>query len=84
MDKQSFFQNKECPYFPCHRVENAEQFNCMFCYCPLYALGKNCGGNFTYTESGVKDCSACTLPHLDGGYKHICKHLNEIIAIAKE
>lgn len=31
-----FFQNKECEYFPCHKTENEEEFNCLFCYCPLY------------------------------------------------
>lgn len=43
-----FFQNKECEYFPCHKVKNTENFNCLFCYCPLYALGDKCGGNFKY------------------------------------
>ena len=46
----SFFQNHECEYFPCHKVENVDGFNCLFCYCPLYVLGSDCGGNFTYTE----------------------------------
>ena len=83
MDNQTFFQNKECPYFPCHKVENVEQFNCMFCYCPLYALGTECGGNFSYTKNGIKDCSACTLPHQADGYTHISKHLNKISDLAK-
>ena len=39
------------------------EFNCLFCYCPLYMLGRKCGGNFTYLESGVKDCSECLVPH---------------------
>ena len=52
-----FFQNKECEYFPCHKVKNTENFNCLFCYCPLYALGDKCGGNFKYIEGGIKDCS---------------------------
>ena len=34
-----FFQHKECEYFPCHKTSNKENFNCLFCYCPLYALG---------------------------------------------
>ncbi len=58
-----FFQHCECEYFPCHQIERVEDFNCLFCYCPLYALGKECGGNFTYTEKGVKNCSECTFPH---------------------
>ena len=39
-----FFQNKECEYFPCHKAENEEEFNCLFCYCPLYRENK-CIGN---------------------------------------
>ena len=84
MGDQAFFQNKDCEYFPCHKVENAEKFNCMFCYCPLYALGDRCGGNFTYTKDGVKDCSACVLPHQCDGYEHISSHINEIVAFAKK
>ena len=49
-DASRFFQNRECPHFPCHRGIAAEEFNCLFCYCPLYTLGKRCGGNCTYTE----------------------------------
>lgn len=58
-----FFTNKDCPYFPCHPVENPALFNCLFCFCPLYTLGPACPGNFAYTESGIKDCSGCALPH---------------------
>jgi len=67
----SFFQNKDCEYFPCHEVKNCENFNCLFCYCPLYFLGDRCGGNFTYTRNGIKDCSNCTLPHSPGGYDYV-------------
>ena len=59
----SFFQNRECEYFPCHEGVPEDAFNCILCYCPLYALGPNCGGGFSYTEKGAKDCSGCTLPH---------------------
>ena len=37
----SFFQNRECEYFPCHKGADPETFNCLFCYCPLYALEEN-------------------------------------------
>ena len=40
-----------------------DDFNCLFCYCPLYALGEDCKGNFTYTVDGIKDCSNCNIPH---------------------
>ena len=35
----SYFAHKECEYFPCHKGADPENFNCLFCYCPLYALG---------------------------------------------
>ena len=48
-----FFQNRECEYFPCHKTNDPEHFNCLFCFCPLYALGERCGGGLQYTESGI-------------------------------
>ena len=36
----AFFQNRDCEYFPCHRGVDEADFNCLFCYCPLYALGR--------------------------------------------
>ena len=34
----SYFSHKKCEYFPCHKGADPENFNCLFCYCPLYAL----------------------------------------------
>lgn len=59
----TFFRNVDCAYFPCHEGVDERVFNCLFCYCPLYALGPDCGGDFCYTASGVKDCSGCTRLH---------------------
>lgn len=59
----SFFSNTACPYFPCHEGVDPAEFNCLFCYCPLYALGPDCGGNFAYTDDGVKSCADCTVLH---------------------
>ena len=58
-----FFSNKDCPHFPCHEGIDPDSFNCIFCFCPLYALGEKCGGNYRYLEGGVKDCAQCPLPH---------------------
>lgn len=58
-----FFQNKNCPNFPCHQTDDIENFNCLFCYCPLYMLGSECGGNFHFTKNGVKSCKDCAFPH---------------------
>lgn len=66
-----FFQNKQCKYFPCHKVKDDSGFNCLFCYCPLYALGDKCGGNCAYTKEGIKDCSDCLIPHDPKGYDYI-------------
>lgn len=59
----SFFRNVDCAYFPCHEGVNPAHFNCLFCYCPLYALGPRCGGTYSYTAGGIKDCSQCTRLH---------------------
>ena len=70
-----FFSNKNCEYFPCHKGVDEEKFNCLFCYCPLYALGKDCGGNYLYLDNGVKDCSDCDLPHNLRNYDYILNRL---------
>lgn len=67
----SYFSHKECEYFPCHPKAKEDNFNCLFCFCPLYALGDQCGGNFTYTEKGIKSCEKCMYPHLRENYDKI-------------
>lgn len=62
-NSSSFFRNVSCAYFPCHEGVDEGAFNCLFCYCPLYALGPACGGDYSYTASGIKDCSNCTRLH---------------------
>jgi Zn-finger protein len=80
--KYSFFQNRECESFPCHQTDDVENFNCLFCYCPLYALGEACGGNFTYTEAGVKNCSACSFPHRRENYGKIIERFPQLARLA--
>ena len=84
MEHYKFFQNKECEYFPCHKCENAQQFSCLFCYCPLYALGDKCGGNFTYTDGGIKDCSHCLIPHRAENYDKLMAKMGLIMELAKK
>ena len=79
-----YFANRECPYYPCHEKASPDQFNCLFCYCPLYALGDQCGGNFKFTEKGIKDCSACLIPHGKGGYDYILRKFSKIAELAKQ
>lgn len=64
-----FYNNKGCHYLPCHKVNNVDEFNCMFCYCPLYFFDE-CGGNYK-DKSGIKDCSDCLIPHSPKGYDYI-------------
>ena len=80
----SFFCNTDCQYFPCHPNADPDQFNCLFCYCPLYALGENCGGNFRYTIGGLKDCSGCLVPHSKGGYEYVTGKFMEIAELVKK
>ena len=67
----SYFSHKKCEFFPCHKNADPDDFNCLFCYCPLYLLGDECGGNFEYLPNGIKNCDNCTVPHCKNGYAHV-------------
>ncbi len=69
-----FFSNIECEYYPCH--SGVSEFNCLFCYCPLYLI-KDCGGKFKLINDKIKDCSECLIPHTPAGYDIIMKKLRE-------
>jgi len=84
MANYEFFQNRHCEYFPCHNCTDPDDFNCLFCYCPLYALGEKCGGGFSYTEDGIKDCSGCMIPHRRENYGKILKKMDLILEMAKK
>ena len=79
MDSSGYFVNRECPYFPCHEGVEPDNFNCLFCYCPLYALGDACGGSFRYTGEGIKDCSGCPLPHRREAYDRIVQGCARVV-----
>ena len=79
-----FFNHKDCEYFTCHKTNDPDNFNCLFCYCPLYALKDKCGGNFRYTDNGIKDCSNCFLPHRRDNYDYIIRKFQDIINITKK
>lgn len=81
-ENYKFFSHKNCEYFPCHKTNNQEEFNCLFCYCPLYALGEDCKGNFRYNEKGFKDCTNCLLPHNPKNYDYIMSRYKDIMKIA--
>ena len=83
-ENYKFFQHKACEFFPCHETKDVENFNCLFCYCPLYALGRDCGGNFCYTESGIKNCVNCMFPHRKGNYDRVIARFAEIVKRMQE
>lgn len=80
----SYFSHKKCEYFPCHEGADPENFNCLFCYCPLYVLGDECGGNFRYTEKGRKDCTTCQFPHKRENYKAVIGRYGDIVKKMEE
>lgn len=84
MSHYDFFQNKECEYFPCHKGADQETFSCLFCYCPLYCLGENCGGNFRYTSKGIKDCTNCLRPHRRENYTTIRDQMRQVLELVKK
>ena len=70
-----FFENKECEYFPCHK--GVDNFNCLFCYCPLY-FREDCLGEPQYMEKNgkkIKICTNCTFPHRVESYDKIIEIL---------
>ncbi|MBR1674669.1 MAG: metal-binding protein [Eubacterium sp.] len=79
---ERYFENRACPYYPCHkRAEAAEgkdvHINCLFCYCPMYHL-ENCLGNPTYKEKNgrrIKVCTNCTFPHEKDNYELVMKKI---------
>ena len=77
-------RRSQCEFFPCHKTAKPEDFNCLFCYCPLYALGDKCGGNFAYVGDGIKDCSGCLVPHGRGSYSYITKKFPELAELARK
>ena len=74
----AFFNHSKCEAFPCHETNDRDNFNCLFCYCPLYLLGRECGGAFSYLPSGVKDCTRCTIPHERDNYGYITGRFQDI------
>lgn len=66
-----FFENRACQYFPCHK--GLSDFNCLFCYCPLYQR-EDCPGNPLWLKREgrrIKDCTNCTFPHRPENYDKV-------------
>lgn len=80
MNSYRFFENKDCAYFPCH--QGLKEFNCLFCYCPLYCK-QHCPGNPVYIESEndgrkIRDCSNCIFPHRAENYEKVIQKLHDL------
>ena len=80
--RYAFFQHRDCEFFPCHKGVPEADFNCLFCYCPLYALGESCGGACVYLPSGVKSCERCAFPHRRENYATVIARFPELAALA--
>ena len=78
--KYACFRHTECEAFPCHAQVIPEDFNCLFCYCPLFHW-ENCGGIYTRLPTGEKDCSKCALPHEKDNYDAVIAKLMELMII---
>lgn len=77
MDNYKYFQNNKCEFYPCHKDVDSKDFNCLFCYCPLY-LYKDCEGKYKILNNNIKDCSDCLIPHNKNNYDYIIKKLINI------
>ena len=75
----AFFSHSKCEAFPCHETSDMDNFNCLFCYCPLYTLGRDCGGDFFYLPSGIKNCTNCVIPHEREKYGNITGRFRDIV-----
>ncbi|NBI68375.1 metal-binding protein [Pseudoflavonifractor sp. 60] len=82
-NRYPFFQHQDCEFFPCHETDQPEDFNCLFCYCPLYTLGSACGGSCTWLPDGTKDCSSCLLPHTRRSCDYIASKFKALSDLAK-
>ena len=69
------FTNRHCEHYPCHTGVKG-QFNCMFCYCPLYQ--HDCNGEYVLINNR-KDCTNCVIPHSgEDGWEMMQMKLEEI------
>lgn len=75
-----YFKNINCQYFPCHQGMQGEEFNCLFCFCPMNPY-EDCLGTPNYIQRAngvvIKDCSSCTFPHEPQHYGKIMAFLKD-------
>lgn len=73
-----YFKNDACKYLPCHQGMKGDDFNCLFCYCPMNRY-EDCLGTPEYISllngKTLKDCTNCTFPHEPEHYEEIMEFL---------
>lgn len=60
--RYSFFQHTQCEFFPCHKTAKPEDFNCLFCYCPLYALATSAAATSPMSAMASRIAAAVWSP----------------------
>lgn len=84
-NSSKFFCNKDCQYYPCH--PGLEDFNCLFCYCPLN-FTEHCPGNPEYirTKDGrvIKNCMGCDFPHRPENYDIIVEFMKKKMPVFRD
>ena len=38
-ERFKFFQHRECEFFPCHKTNDPDTFNCLFCWLSAVCVG---------------------------------------------
>jgi Zn-finger protein len=80
--KNLLTREDHCKFFPCHKGINPEDFDCTFCYCPIYPCGiKETGGKWITGNSGdaIWDCTGCNIIHRKDVVKKIKSKIRDII-----
>ena len=67
MNDATFFENKDCEYYPCHK--DMAEINCLWCYCPWFY---HCGSKF------YRPCSECGIPHDRENYDMMIQGIENI------
>jgi len=68
MNNSSFFENKDCEYYPCHK--KMAEINCLMCFCPWFS---GCGSK----DNGLS-CPSCEFPHARSSYKLVMQGLKNM------
>jgi Zn-finger protein len=75
-------KGKDCNYYPCHDGIIEEEYQCEFCFCPIYPCNiEKTGGKIISGRDGsqIWDCSDCIIVHEKENFNKIKKGLHNII-----